>query len=314
MKRNIIHILACLLALSSCHKQDQQDHPARAIDFGTMGTKAGVTAETIGAAGSAFIVRGAFTQSGTSYTLFDGTTVTSDGTEWTYSPVQYWAVSSSYKFRAVWPADAFTGTGAASYTDDLGTNGAQIAGFTVSSSPDAQKDLLISNLATATTDGTGAPTPEKVNLNFQHILSDVQIQVKVEDAGEEIILKSIELSGMQGSGSYAYAATAYAWTPSGTAQTYSKDLTSLPALTASFPTDPQCELLMIPQTLTGGMAIKLVYSIGGTDTTVNLKTADGTSWEIGKKYIYQITIATAKIEFTAKVVDWVDGSTITLTK
>ena len=316
MKKNFTHTaiaLACLLALASCHKQEG---PALPISFGTVDTKAGATAENIKTEGSAFIVNGEFTQSGTGdHSLFDGTTVTWDSSKWTYSPIRYWAMTSSYRFRAAWPAEAFSGTGAASYSDDLTEGGAVISGFSVKSSPDEQIDLLVSSLVTAETDENGSPTPDKVYLDFKHILSDVQVYIKADDPSASIKVKGITVSGIKGYGSYAYSGSAYAWTASGESKSYSKAWSSPSVLSGSFPDSPQCELFMIPQVLSGGMAIQLTYSIGeGPDQIANLNTATDISWSTGTKYMYQISVATAGIEFTAKIVDWIDGGTITLTK
>lgn len=319
MKKTLTYILAVALAAVSCHRIDPEGGHL-AIGFATLETKAGATADNISASGSAFVVRGsesagATWNSSSAAAVFDGVTVTSNGTEWTYSPLRYWIPESAYHFRAVWPAGAFSGTGAATYADALSEAGASITGFTVAQNPADQKDLLLSNLAGVTTDAVGTPSSDPVQLQFSHILSNVQFVVKVDDDGEDTYLQGISISSIKPSGSYTYSGSAYAWTPTGSAVAFTQDLTSSAILTEEFPTAAQCEMFMIPQTIADGVTIELTYKLGSAAaTTQTLHTAANTEWLPGKKYIYQISIASAEIEFTAKVIDWIDGTTVTLTK
>jgi len=308
-----------LLALVACNRIDDSDS-SQTIGFsvGSIVTKAGVTTANITTSGSAFIVRGSVCSgstwtSGSATTLFNGVTVTSNGTAWTYSPVQYWYRSSAYHFRAVWPAGAF-GSSAASYSDALTGSDATISGFTTGSNADT--DLVLSDLETITTDSEAEPSSanDKVNLTFRHILSNVKVSVAKQDEGADIRLVGVQLSGVKNNGSYVGTSLSGTWTPSGNA-TYSKTFATPVALDDTDFTSAWNEgLFLIPQSLSG-ITLTVTYKEGADGAAQTVSASLGSSsWVLGKSYEYQATISTSEIEFTVKVVDWVTGTTITLHK
>ena len=321
MARALVTLALALVTLVSCLR-DEVEVPARqAIGFSTLLTKAGATADNIGASGSAFIVRGSVCSGSTwasadASVVFDGVTVTSNGSAWTYSPLRYWYPSSAYHFRAVWPASVFGASGAI-YTDGLDGN-ASITGFTVGT--DADVDLLLSNLASVTTDDTGIPTSaslesNKVKLTFGHILSQVNVSVAQQDASSDLRITNVTIAEMKGSGSFSGTSTSGTWTTSGSAESRSKSFSTAQTLDGTnFYTIWDGGLFLIPQSLSG-IKLSVTFQEGASGTPQTLTTNLGTSsWQQGKSYEYKATLTAKQIEFTVKVVDWVDGSTITLQK
>ena len=309
------------IVAQSCHRVDPDPDMRQAIGFSILETKAGATADNIAASGSAFIVRGSASEgstwaSGTAATIFGGTTVTSNGTKWSYSPLKYWYPSHAYHFRAVWPASAF-GTSGATYTDGLDGN-ASITGFTVGTNADV--DLLLSDLVTATTDEAGVPTSGitsgKVKLTFGHILSKVNVSVAQPDATADLRINEVKISGMKGSGEYSGTSTSGTWTLIGSALSHSKSFSTAQMLdgTNFSPIWGTDGLFLIPQSLSG-ITLSVTFQEGASGTPQTLTANLGTSsWLQGKDYEYKATLTAKQIEFTVKVVDWVDGSTVTLQK
>ncbi len=324
MKRITTYIsVLAFLTLGACHKDDiRQDEPSQ-IGFAVSSTdtRAGATAANIATNGSAFIVRGSvcsgstWSSSGAS-AVFDGVTVTSNGSAWTYSPLRYWYPSSAYRFRAVWPASAF-GTSGATCTDGLDGN-ASIAGFTVGT--DADVDLLLSDLAAVTTDGTGTPASTslesgKVKLTFGHILSKVNVSVAQPEASADLRITNVAISGMKGSGTFSGTSASGTWSTSGSAVSRSKSFSTAQTLDGTnFYSIWDEGLFLIPQSLSG-ITLSVTFQEGASGSPQTLTANLGTSsWQQGKSYEYKATLTAKKIEFTVKVVDWVTGSTVTLQK
>lgn len=313
MKRNFTYkaLTGALLALAialvahSCHHVDPEIGVQRAIGFSALETKAGATADNIAASGSAFIVRGSASTGSTwasgATTVFDGVTVTSDGTAWTYDPLQYWLPSSAYRFRAVWPASAF-GTSGATYTDDL-SSGAVITDFTVSPYPDNQVDLLLSELAEVTTDGAGLPstTSGKVNLQFEHILSNVHLQIYEDtdsnEGADEFEIIGVNLNGMKSKGTYSGTTESGTWnTSSASSLSCVKNFTGKIAPDASG-TDAEIwedGLYLIPQQTANDVNLALDYKVTHGGSTANKSVVipiPSTEWKAGYKYTYTIALS-----------------------
>lgn len=306
--------LAVAFVFQACRGIDPDPNPQHAIGFGAVETKAGATKDNIAANGSAFIVRGSVStgstwSSSTATTLFDGVTVTSNGSTWTYSPLQYWYESCAYRFRAVWPATAF-GTGKASYSDNLIDGNATIYDFTA----DGATDLLLSDIAEVTTNANAVPnsTGQKVNLDFKHILSRIDVSLKAE--GENYYVTEVKIDGIYNSGDFS--ASSESWVPSGSSTSFTQEYSTSGTEISNSEFDAVWSdgVYLIPQSLTG-VTLSVSFTVGTGGDPITLTANLGTdSWLPGKNYKYQATISGKAIEFTAKVVDWVDGGTTTLTK
>lgn len=313
--------LACLLA-PSCRKVSVEVADSAAIGFSALETKAGATAANIAANGSAFIVNGSLCQNAAAWSsssdvsVFNNVVVTSNGSAWTYSPLQYWALSSKYHFRAAWPASAF-GTSAATYTDGLEGN-ASITGFTVGANADV--DMLLSDLVEVSTDASSIPSSTslssgKVKFTFGHLLSKVSVSVAQQDSGGGLRIREVKISGMKASGSFSGTSTTGTWTTSGEAVSRSKSFSTAQALDGTnFYSVWSDGLYLIPQSLSG-ITLSVTFQEGTSGEPQTLTANLGSSsWLQGKSYEYKATLTAKKIEFTVKVVDWVDGATVTLQK
>ena len=242
-----------------------------------------------------------------------------DGAWTTYSPIEYWRASQTYKFRAVWPSAAINST--TTYSDDL-ASGATITDFKSSSVQSLQTDLLLSGLTTVTT-GSSTSGQGKAELEFRHILSKIQVDIKKHDSARDadvFKVKSVEISGMKDMGSFTGTSTSGTWTISSSAsdQVCVREFASPlePLSKSAYTTAWDGGLLLVPQTMTSGAAIKITYSInGGADHSVTVKTASPTTWEMGKKYTYQIALNATPIEFAVEVTvtDWTTESDIDIT-
>lgn len=119
----------------------------------------------------------------------DGTTVTYTNSTWTYSPTRYW-MNGTYDFAAIYPAAVTTVEGETTTTTPINGTYAPASGTTVLTVPNfdvtTQADLCVA--FNTNIDGSNPPIIDEetgakgVALNFQHTLSLVQIELKLDKA------------------------------------------------------------------------------------------------------------------------------------
>ncbi len=130
--------------------------------------------------------------------IFNNQEVAYDGTKWDYSPKKLWNTGSSYKFYGFYPMSS-----AITYAmdNDAATRYITVTDYVTPNAPADQTDLMISERISASPFNV-------VNMVFHHILSNVNMSVKVSDGVDmtgisSITLVSLQLKNIYSDGDYA---------------------------------------------------------------------------------------------------------------
>jgi len=334
MKRYIFIVAAIVLATVSCSRTYDlgNGNEGQAIGFGSWAetlTKARTQGSSTFASGDDFAVYGFTTKTGNvKTTVFDDVVVSYDGTDWTYSPARFWDPSTlQYTFYGVSPAAI--GTAA---TVDPQTGTVASASITFGG---ADNDILVADKKEVLKANYGST----VTMQFNHIASLVDLKVKKHtDLGNATVaITSIALSNIDNVGTFAvsdaYTSThpVTTWTASVSTGAYSN--TSGVASVVTLPTDVGTSgdflinnLVAMPQTFRTSSTpqqVTIEYTIEDEDGNVSTYTPDPFNlalfdvvddtdnddtkvggWEVGKHYIFYITINSNKIVFDAAITDW----------
>lgn len=221
-----------------------------------------------------------------------------DGNNWIYDPVQKWYKYYYYYFRAYYPLLAPN-----QVSMDFSDHAIVINDFDTS----VQTDLLLSE-PYVNTNGT----PELIDLNFKHILTNVSIRIKKKDWEEAVTLNSFRFTGMKMAGTFRDNRTPE-WEPAGNA--YTGNLFELPkaieltdenAFTALF-----ADKLMIPQPIGWDMLFTFTYTYDAILYTKEIRLLSKgltDAWQTGKKITYSLTITPENILFEPiEVTPWGEG-------
>ena len=281
--------LAFLFLTLSCQKspldspQDPTTTPRIPIEFGVADkwTKATISNdETLKAADGGFKVWAWF-QGNNSGEMFgeSGIGVYWDRSKsaWTYENPRYW-MPGTYDFFAIHPQNAAS----VSHT----ANGYKLT-YNVSN----QADLIV-----ATNAGIdGSTPPDYVNLNFNHVLSQINFEARSDADDLGAILYGIDFIGICDEG-IRYTS---GWDASSTGVQDGEYIHNTPA--TDIPTDMYkpivAGIMMIPQTLTN-VKIRVRYYGQKADgklgelasEPISLLTEECTEWLPGYKYTYQIPV------------------------
>lgn len=301
MKKSFILPFVVLALAAGCEKSPAVEGGCP-IGFGVAGTKAEINmpAGTFSVIGKR--CAGSTWDALTAQDVFTGSiqNVTTDGTgACSYSPLQYWKANSAYRFRAVSPI----APDKVNWSDGLDGD-ATITNFTVNATASAQKDLLLSDVASASV-GAAIGSPAPVALVFHHLLCNVHVQI-CEDTTEPLAnpgsdvftVTGVKLTGMPDKGTYTGTATSGSWNTGAAGSLSCVNNTSRTA-PDSFDDSEIWEngLLLIPQTVSSSNAVSLVldYQVshaGGaaSNKSVSIPIPDIT-WEAGKVYTYQLALS-----------------------
>lgn len=244
---------------------------------------------------------------------------------WTYSPLRYWNLTSTYAFHAIYP---YSTTG---YTFDETTRTFAVEGFVVADAADDQTDVMIAQ-------ENNTHPYNLVELEFDHLLSNVNFYFKTVGTFDfaagvsKVEVVSFDVTGLNSTGHYAQtgfdAGTGRvigAWTVSGTDEYDHPEVTAGEVTSATEVITLSKDLLLLPQDLSAATkTVKLSYRIHYTDGTtcflqkeVPLAKAaysggDLTVWK--PNYIYNYTLAVNPainadgtsnvIDFTASITEW----------
>lgn len=241
----------------------------------------------------------------------------------------------------VWPFDGkltFAAFSPASVKDQTtyGAAGLSIDDFAVPSLISDQYDLMYSLRSYDRVDNTNQHSPatyQGVDLVFRHALSSIKFQVKssnnYHEAGTEVKILSVSISDAYSKGDFkenvtdgpSYVASP-SWTPdSGVKSGYgywnSVDGQLLTTTISGLKTGDSVaqNAILLPQVLKDehhDVKIHVTYSIrhdGETDfvnqaADLSLSTNTVGRWEMGKRYIYTITVGVDKIFFSPEVENW----------
>lgn len=254
---------------------------------------------------------------------FDNQAVTKTGDKWSYSPLKYWNIGSTYEFYAIYPKDKI------SHSFDNATRMFSISDFVVANKVKEQSDVMIAEKNTTN-------PLSQVHFNFNHILSNVNFYFKTISGFDFNGIASIEvvdfdIEGICNKGSYQQTGNVEGtWT----ASTSSTDTYDFPKVTSGSVSDNTSsvelatDLLLLPQSLDNDdKKVTMTYRINYNDGTaarytksVALKeaTASGATpedmsvWKPNYIYNYYLAVnlallpdgSSAVIDFTAKIDEW----------
>lgn len=215
MKRYILIVAAVALATISCSRNYDVNTPdPQAIGFGTWAdvmTKRTGPTDALFAVNDNFNVFGSKVVGTNTSVVFNGdkVTLTSVGTDaasatddvWEYAPPRFWdAGASSYTFYAIAPADLLP-TG---MTNEQKTTAATTGAFTtdqIEFDGTVATDVLVAKKTPVTTYNT------KVNLDFQHVGTIIDVKVKKSYTLKEatVKVKALSLENILYKGTYSVA-------------------------------------------------------------------------------------------------------------
>lgn len=258
----------------------------------------------------------------------------------TWTGGQYWPISAAtINFFAVAPEVAAAGVGGtapvATTIKPYDATEGKVATTTVKSNSVNQYDVMYA-LAQGAYAGNG--TYDDVDMTFNHALSWIHFKVKNGTTGAsapQIVVNSITLNKVYfdgtatitannyTAGSPAIDATAVSWTADGTPET----TVALPEESANYTLTLNSNyvqfandgLLVIPHDYTNDNS-KPSFTINYTVTQDNKSFTydytytftNGVKWDVGKKYVYKVSITLKEIEVKPEVGTWGDDNETTV--
>ena len=233
--------------------------------------------------GRSFSVWGNYTdeEGSTPTSVFTAETVTYVSGMWGYEGTRYWLPGNTYDFYALYPS-----------VETLGSNVTSVActdGNFVIDGFDATKghDLMTAERPDIVVEQGQAKAPGPVALTFHHLLARISFTARSE--GGNATVHSISLGGLTVKGDYnSSASTPWSDTETGTISVV-KETVVLPGGEA----DVSGDLLLIPQSLTGGVTLTVTYDTDaetGKTASYTLPTATVSEWTAAKHYRYSFTL------------------------
>ena len=298
---------AAVLLLGGCAKSTDLDMEisgeSGAIRFaGPAVTRAAINdTDGLQRDGQAFSVWGNYTNGTSTTSVFNGEKVTyTSGIGWSYDGTRFWHSGNTYDFYALYPS-----------VETLGSNVTSVActdGDFVIDGFDATKghDLMTAEQPGISVEQGQAEAPSPVALTFHHLLARISFTARSE--GGNATVHSISLGGLAVKGNYnSSASTQWSDTETGTISVM-KETVVLPGENA----DVSGDLLLIPQSLTGGVTLTVTYD---TDTekektaSYTLPTATVSEWTAANHYRYSFTLTGGYIVFDPPTVNaWSDAT------
>lgn len=233
--------------------------------------------------GRSFSVWGNYTDGAgsTPTSVFTAETVTYVSGMWGYEGTRYWLPGNTYDFYALYPS-----------VKTLGSNVTSVActdGNFVIDGFDATKghDLMTAEQSGIVVEQGQAEAPGPVALTFQHLLARISFTARSE--GGNATVHSISLGRLAVKGDYnSSASTQWSDTETGTISVVNETVV-LPGGDA----DVSGDLLLIPQSLTGGVTLTVTYDTDaekGKTASYTLPTATVSEWTAANHYRYSFTL------------------------
>lgn len=207
MKKSLIIFAAAALAMTACTTTKDIDYgvaqASKQVSFTSHVNKN--TRALVNDNFNQFIVFGTYvtTTSTTPIQIFNGTTVTKTGADWTYTDeARYWIKDASYTFYAYSKENGTTGTSR--------LNGKELTfvDYTVDGTPENQKDLVFAAAENVVGKETGNA---KVAFDFKHILSKIRFNFTSNfPEGYTIKVDNVEVRNFRDKGTFT--ASTGAWT------------------------------------------------------------------------------------------------------
>lgn len=247
-----------------------------------------------------------------SYDALENMKVTSDGTDFTYSPVARWPMEPEAKllFYGYYPWKDQTGSPAPDDPSINVTMGAQDSpSMTISyitpAEPSKQVDLMY-----ACTGMTGGFEPVKVD--FGHALTRINFKAQVKDYAQAVRITSVSISDVKTQGRLTVTdnSTPPVWnglvgdavilqtTVNGLAD---RQLGNSPVPVTAIGGD----LLLLPQ-LVQGMTLQVEATLNGVpfNNSFTFSLTGTPDWKMNEIVTYEITISGSGMTLNAKVSDW----------
>ena len=283
-------VALALLALTACDKEPASVHDGERypILFGNYETRATAGLDDLEANG--FKVYAYFEgNTGNSHTFVKEVTYSSAQDVWGYEGLEYWIPGAKYWFKAFYPTTSSAGTLTVDNTSS--TQPFTIADFDISK----QEDIMVATAERTVADGAKFPTTGSsvVDLDFQHLLACVAIELKSEIA--DVTVSDISLEDIAQTGNYSNGN----WTSEQTV-TISKQYSgeALVKDAEDFVDVTDGGFLVIPEAIDGKQRLIIRTSHKKYEVVIPVIT-----WEKGKKYTYTLTIKQENIEFNEPGVD-----------
>lgn len=227
------------------------------------------------------------------YAGFDKAVTYTDAV-WSYEDIEYWIPGTEYNFRAFYPqgpiADEYTlavdnNTAAQAYT---------ISDYDVLS----QIDLMTANATRRVDAAATAPDDGSVvNLEFQHLLACIVVELKSEITG--VTVSEVSLGSIAQTGTYSSDED---WTSSATTSIKYTSNVALETGATDYADVTANGILVIPETTGGSHTLTIT-----TNTKAYEIVLPTVTWEPGHKYTYTATIKQENIVFNEpKVAIWDD--------
>lgn len=278
---------AAAMMLASCTQNEVVEvAESRAIGFNGTGIDNITKADITSGAFTHFYVYGGYDDT----PIFNGTEVSYNGGNWTYTPTQYWA-AGTWRFAGYEGGDGVSPTW--SYANGLTLE--------VNSDADNQSDVVYAASGDITvTDATSYSTP--VALNFTHLLSKIQFKF-LKDAqsldGVTVTLSNFVVSDITTNAKWVAGTQENATSP--VTGAYS-DFSSPEEIVANTGLTTEA-FYVIPQTV-GTFTITadaVVTDAAGTEVhsgkiTAIVPTTTITEWEAQNYYIYTATLTMSNIK------------------
>lgn len=232
--------------------------------------------------GNSFSVWGNYTAvtGGMATSLFDAEKVTYVSGMWGYEGTRYWLPGNTYDFYALYPSVETLGDAVSSVVCADGT-------FTVNGFDATKGYDLMTAERTNIVVSEDQPAPDAVALKFQHLLARVTFAARSE--GGNATVRSISLEGLAVKGDYD-SSTETAWSNTATGKvSVEKETTVTPAENVNVSGD----LLLIPQSLAGGVKLTVTYDTDAEKEKTASYTLPATTvskWEAANHYRYSFTL------------------------
>lgn len=232
-----------------------------------------------------------------SYDALQNMKVTSDGTDFTYSPVAKWPVEKEAElaFYGYYPWQSQSAPPATGDPVIGIMMGAQTPSMTIAyvtpTNPSKQVDLMYAY--------TGMTTGyDPVEMNFGHALTRVNFKAQVKEYAQPVVITSISITDVRTRGNLIVVdENTPLWSNLSSEATISQTalngLTGIQLTSLSAPmTASGGDMLLIPQSVQG-FEVKVEATLNGTpfDDSFTFSLAGTPDWEMNKIVTYEITIS-----------------------
>ncbi|MBO7050497.1 MAG: fimbrillin family protein [Bacteroidaceae bacterium] len=308
MKLKLVSVAAALLILAACtnnislyEPEEIGQRPNADIKFSnyvSSMTRASKNGATPFVAGDTMGVWGYQTTDDIVDTIFNNQPVYFKAeNDWEYDNTKLWNIMSTYKFYGMFP-----------YSKDLyvigDDNKATIANYVNPDDADQQTDLMISEMRAISPFNT-------VDMIFHHILSNLNIKVKISNKFDasgvsSATLQRLHLSGIKNTGTYTQTGWTSANVPVGEWSGQSglmniADITNIAVNTDGTASDILSDYMVMPQKLFTTQATAQDVMI---DAVFRIRYTDGTSSTFTKKGIRLAGINGTTKDSTVKISSW----------